>query len=269
MPIEVVFLDLGSTLIYAQEPWPPVLAHADQELVRCLRHAGFPIESTTLSGGFDTFLDAYYAQRDKDNVEPTTFVFLRDMLAENGYSSVPDPILRRALGSMYAVTERNWYVEEDAIPTLASLKDKSYRLGLISNTSDDNNVQALVDQGGFRPFFEVLVTSADCGIRKPHPHIFQIALDHFSIQPGQAVMVGDTLEADIAGANSLGIYSVWLTRRAERSGHSAVLQQPFNKLRASAQEVDSGQGLALQPRAVIQTLSELPALLASLRQPSP
>ena len=102
MSIEVVFLDLGSTLIYAQEPWLPVLARADQELLRCLRQAGFPVESNTLRRGFDTFLDAYYDQRDKDNLEPTTFVFLRELLTRNGFGSVPDPILRRTLGSMYA-----------------------------------------------------------------------------------------------------------------------------------------------------------------------
>jgi HAD superfamily hydrolase (TIGR01662 family) len=300
IPIEVIFLDLGSTLIYAQEPWPPVLARADQELVRFLRQTGFPIESTTLSDGFDIFLDAYYAQREKDNVEPTTFVFLRDMLAENGYSNVPDLILRRALGSMYAVAERNWYVEEDAISTLASLREDGYRLGLISNTSDDNNVHALVDQCGFRPFFDLILTSAGCGYRKPHPRIFQIALEHFSIQPGQAVMVGDTLEADIAGANSLRIYSIWITRRAESSDPSTALRPIFDTVRAAsagaqpvrdgklkasaqdagsgsdistvlrqAQDISSGQVPAIQPKAVIQALSELPALLARLRQTSP
>jgi HAD superfamily hydrolase (TIGR01662 family) len=300
IPIEVTFLDLGSTLIYAQEPWPPVLARADQELVRCLRQASFPIESTTLSGGFDTFLDAYYAQRGKDNVEPTTFVFLRDMLAENGYSRVPDPILRRALGSMYAVAERNWYVEEDAISTLVSLREDGYRLGLISNTSDDNNVHALVDQCGFRQFFDLILTSAGCGYRKPHPRIFQIALKQFGIQPGQAVMVGDTLEADIAGANNVGIYSVWITRRVESSDPSTALRQNFDTVRAAsagmpairdgklkastqdagfgsdpstvlrqAQDISSGQVTAIQPKAVIQALSVLPALLASLRKTSP
>jgi HAD superfamily hydrolase (TIGR01662 family) len=184
------------------------------------------------------------------------------MLAENGYSRVPDLILRRALGSMYAVAERNWYVEEDAISTLASLREDGYRLGLISNTSDDNNVHALVDQCGFRPFFDLILNSAGCGYRKPHPRIFQIALEHFSIQPGQAIMVGDTLEADIAGANSLGIYSIWITRRAgSGSDPSTVLRQ--------AQDISSGQVPAIQPKAVIQALSVLPALLASLRQTSP
>ena len=257
IPIEVIFLDLGSTLIYAQEAWPPVLVRADQELVRYLRQAGFPIERTTLSGGFNTFLDAYYAQREKDNVESSTFIFLHDLLTESGYSSVPDPILRRALGSMYAVAERNWFVEEDAISTLASLKEEGYRLGLISNTSDDNNVQALVDQCGFRPFFDLILTSASCGYRKPDPRIFQIALEHFSIQPQQALMVGDTLEADIAGANSLGIFSVWITRRASSgSDPSTALRQ--------AQDISSGQVPANEPKAVIQALSELPALLENL-----
>jgi len=261
MPIKVVFFDLGSTLICAKEPWPPVLARADRELVRSLRQAGVSIDNTLLYQGFGTFLDAYYAQRGQDYIERTTIVILRDRLIENGYDSVPDPILRRALGSMYTVTERNWHVEEDAVSTLASLRENGYRLGLITNTSDEDNTQALVDQGGLRPFFDLILTSAGCGIRKPHPRIFQIALDHFKIQPEQAIMVGDTLEADIAGANNLGIYSIWITRRVGGSDPSTGLRQ--------APPDNSEQGPTIQPKAAIQTLSELPALLENLRRPSP
>jgi len=268
--MNILLFDLGSTLIYAKEPWPPVLARADRELVRALHRAGIPMDGAALHGDFDTFLDAYYAQRDKDNLEPTTFVVLRDMLAENGFGSVPDPILRRALGSMYAVTERNWRVEEDALSTLASLREAGCCLGMISNTSDDNNVQALVDQCGFRPFFDLILTSAGWGYRKPHARIFQIALEHFGIQPGQAVMVGDTPEADIAGANRLGIYSVWITRRAGPGSEpsTGTGSDPSAALR-QAQDISSGQVPAIQPKAVIQALSELPALLASLRRTSP
>jgi HAD superfamily hydrolase (TIGR01662 family) len=240
-----LFFDLGSTLLYTQEPWPPVLANASEALERQLHQDGVPVDSAILHNGFDNFLDAYYAQRAGDNLELTSFVFLRDLLARNGFGSVPDFILRCALDAMYAVTERNWHIETDAIPTLSSLMAKGYRLGMITNASDENNTQALIDQNGLRLYFEFIISSAKCGIRKPDARIFQLALDHLGIQPTEAVMIGDTLEADILGANQLGIYSIWITRRA--------VLPPDGEL-------------TIQPQAVIASLSDLPSLLASLHE---
>jgi putative hydrolase of the HAD superfamily len=144
---------------------------------------------------------------------------------------------------MYAVTQQNWYLEEDAISTLETLKSRGYRLGLISNTSDDRNVQGIVDRTGLRPFFEVILTSAALGIRKPDERIFQIALERFGVQPGTAVMVGDTLNADVLGANQSGIYSIWITHRA--------------------QIPEEGE-LAIQPQAVVSALHQIPDLLAEI-----
>jgi FMN phosphatase YigB (HAD superfamily) len=114
-------------------------------------------------------------------------------------------------------------------------------MGLVSNAGDDRNVQTLVDREGLRPFFEFTITSAACGWRKPDARIFQLALDHFGVRPAEAVMIGDTLEADILGANRLGIYSIWITRRA--------ILPPDGEL-------------AIQPQAVISSLTNLLPLLA-------
>lgn len=245
MSLEVAFFDLGSTLIYAKDPWPPIFVRADQELVKVLQRAGIPIDSQTFYDDFGTFIDAYYAQRNEDHVERTSFAALHDLLTEKGYAHLPKPVLRAALDAMYSVTRGNWYAEDDAIPTLAALKAQGYRLGMISNASDDANVQYQVDQWGFRPYFDFVITSAACGIRKPHPRIFQIALDYFKIQPEQAVMIGDTLSADVLGANQLGMYSIWITRRVELPPDGA---------------------LDIQPQAIISNLKDLPVLLESIQR---
>ncbi len=263
MPIQVLLFDLGSTLIYAKEPWPPIFLHADEELVRVLHRAGIPIDGQTFYDDFGTFIDAYYAQRSEDHVERTSFAALRELLTGQGYANVPDAVLRAALDAMYTVTRGNWCIEEDAIPTLATLKAQGYWLGMISNASDDANVQYQIDQWGLRPYFDFIITSAACGIRKPHPAIFQIALDHFKIQPEQAAMIGDTLSADIVGANNLGMYSIWITRRA------AAGSDPIMTALRQTQGVGSGTGPDIQPKAAIQTLSELPPLLENLRSASP
>jgi len=240
--IQVVFFDLGSTLIYAKDPWPDFFRLGDAALVRVLRHAGIPLEAETFYKEYGTFLDQYYAHQAPENTtERTAFSVLREILVEKGCLNVPDPILRSALDALYAVTNRNWYIEEDAIPTLTGLRDTGYRLGLISNTSDDSHVQLLVDENGLRPYFEFVITSAGFGIRKPDRRIFQAALDHFRIQADAAVMVGDTLEADVLGANGMGMHSIWITRRA------------------------AGPNPAIVPKATVAALHEIPALLESLR----
>jgi FMN phosphatase YigB (HAD superfamily) len=54
-----------------------------------------------------------------------------------------------------------------------------------------------------------MAISADLGIRKPAPGIFLYALDALSVAPEQAVMVGDSLTADVAGAQDAGIFAIW------------------------------------------------------------
>jgi putative hydrolase of the HAD superfamily len=241
--IQVVFFDLGSTLVYSKDPWPPFYEQADRALVGMLYRAGIEIDPSSFFTEFGGFIRSYYDKSVADNLEQTTFTVLRDMLSRKGFRSVPEPILRAALEAMYAVTQKNWYLEEDAISTLETLKSRGYRLGLISNTSDDKNVQGIVDRWGLRPFFETIITSAALGIRKPDAHIFQVALDCFQIQPEAAAMVGDMLDADVLGANQSRIYSIWITRR---------IQAP-----------EEGE-LAIQPQAVITALDQIPDLLVEI-----
>ena len=241
--IQVVFFDLGSTLVYSKDPWPLFYEQADQALVEMLYRAGVDIDPASFYTEFGGFIRSYYDKSVEDNLEQTTFTVLRDMLSRKGFRSVPEPILRDALESMYAVTQKNWYLEEDAISTLETLKSRSYRMGLISNTSDDKNVQGIVDRWGLRPFFETIITSAALGIRKPDARIFQAALDCFRVQPEAAAMVGDMLDADVLGANQSGIYSIWITRRIH---------------------VPEEGELMIQPQAVITALDQIPDLLVEV-----
>ena len=241
--LKVILFDLGSTLLYSKDPWPPIYEQADRALVKVLQQAGIPLEIKAFSSEFETFLDSYYAGRGKSTLEKTTFSALRELLEQKGFPDVPGSTLRAALDAMYSITQQNWYLEDDALPTLRTLREQGYQLGMVSNTSDDKNVQELVDRYGLRPHFEIIVTSAGCGVRKPDEGIFQPALEHFGVPAGQTAMVGDILEADILGANQLGLYSIWITRRAEETGEGE---------------------LAIQPQAVISTLAQLPGLLAEL-----
>ena len=122
---------------------------------------------------------------------------LRDLLTDEGFRDAPDPVVRTALDAKYAITQGNWHLETDAHATLRALQQDGYTLALLSNAADDPDVQTLLDQDNLRHYFSFIRTSADCGYRKPHPRIFEEALQALNLHPAECAMVGDTLNADI------------------------------------------------------------------------
>lgn len=242
MKREFVLFDLGNTLMYFDSEWSRVLPESNTALLKSLHKDGIRVEDQDFLRLIEARLQEYYQARDTEFLEYTTGYMLLSLLSELGYPEVPERVLQRALRAMYAVTQAHWQLEDDAKPTLEALLKRGCRLGLISNAGDDQDVQTLVDKFGLRPYFDVILTSAAQGIRKPNPRIFWNALQRLGAAPAQALMVGDTLGADILGARNAGIFSVWITRRADKAANQAHLE-------------------TIRPDATIETLSEVVDLL--------
>jgi HAD superfamily hydrolase (TIGR01549 family) len=103
-------------------------------------------------------------------------------------------------------------IYEDAPPVLAELRAQGLRLGLVSNTGRDLDV--------FVKHHELDVDAAlgsgAFGRTKPHPTIFQAVLERLEVEPGDAVMVGDSPVDDIEGARASGIGLAFLLDREGR-----------------------------------------------------
>ena len=209
--IRHIIFDLGGTLMHSREDWAPVFARADQALTSKLKENDIELDAIV----FRDRLHEYYEQRDHDYQETTYHLVLRELLKDLGYAEVAEPILRSALDAMYTVTQTNWLLEDDTVATIQKLKSNQYHLGIFSNAGDDKDVQELIENFGIRSYFDFVLTSAAAYYRKPHPRAFEIALAQWSIAPEDAVMVGDSLEADMRGAKRLNMKTIWLTRRAQ------------------------------------------------------
>jgi putative hydrolase of the HAD superfamily len=220
-PIRHVLFDLGGTLMHSHGDWKPVFERADQALTNKLREHHIILDARI----FRARLHEYYAQRDKDFQETTYHFVLRELLKELGYAKVAERILRSALDAMFSITQSNWELEEDTVSNIQILKSNNYHLGIFSNAGDDQDVQELVKNFGIRSYFDFVLTSAACYYRKPYARAFEIALAQWSIPPEDAVMIGDSLEADIYGAKKLGMQSVWITRRAQINVDERVTQR--------------------------------------------
>ena len=213
--IQAVLFDLGDTLMYSPDPWPPVFERAGRMLTHVLISNGARLDGESFHLKFLKALEEYYAERERNLRETSTLTILQHLLIENDQANFPVSTLRTALDEFYAITQQNWHLELDTIPMLEKLHNSGFHIGLISNAGDDRDVRQQVKNFGIEPYFDFILTSAACGYRKPHPYIFGLALNQWGYLPDEVAMVGDRLDADMGGAKLLGIYTIWIKRRTK------------------------------------------------------
>jgi putative hydrolase of the HAD superfamily len=83
---------------------------------------------------------------------------------------------------------------------------KTYRLGVISNA--DGKIADVLDHCGIADCFETITDSGIVGKEKPHPLIFQRALESLSVTPEESLYTGDVYSVDYLGATQVGMRSV-------------------------------------------------------------
>jgi putative hydrolase of the HAD superfamily len=102
----------------------------------------------------------------------------------------------------------NFELFEDALPVLDELRDAEIKIGLVSN-----GIRDLTEfVAHHRLQVDAIVDSRSHGRVKPHPTIFQAALDLLGVDAGDTVMVGDSLVEDVEGARALGMHAILIDR---------------------------------------------------------
>jgi HAD superfamily hydrolase (TIGR01549 family) len=249
--IRGLIFDLGSTLIRFNGEWRDVVSEAHLALVEQLQDDGLRIDGAKVASEFRRQMEIYYHERESDFIEVTTAFVLRSVLADLGFSEVSDEILRRALERMYRLTEGHWSPMPGVHDVLRSLSREGYRMGMISNAGNEANVHRLIDRANLRDYFDPILISAAVGLRKPNPALFEMVLRAWSLAPEEVVMIGDTLGADILGAQNAGVHQIWLTVDADT---------PANRAHAGT----------IIPEASASTLAEVTAVLSGrFQSPAP
>jgi putative hydrolase of the HAD superfamily len=132
-------------------------------------------------------------------------------LQELGHDVQPDdPRIALAVDTYFTAFTDYAVPIPGTMDMLATLKGK-YRLGLLSNLTHAPAALHILDKLGMAPFFDTVVVSGQLGYRKPHPRVFLALLDQLGTSGEQTIFVGDNLEADIQGAQHMGIQPVWMT----------------------------------------------------------
>lgn len=138
------------------------------------------------------------------------YIFWKELLREI-INSEPD---YRSVLSLYNLFIKEYVssikIYPDVIPILKRIKHK-YDLAIIAN-GNYIRCNKLISHCRLKRFFKQIITSDEIGIKKPDPLIFKYALYSMKCTPEQSIMVGDRLDTDIAGANSVGMYTVRVLR---------------------------------------------------------
>lgn len=96
---------------------------------------------------------------------------------------------------------------DGAKKVLAYLRDR-YQLHIISNGFKETTLMKM-DLSGLNPYFTHVIISENVGVNKPNQAIFKHALELASARLSESVMIGDSLEADIYGAQQFGMNAIY------------------------------------------------------------
>ena len=113
-----------------------------------------------------------------------------------------DAIMRASMHNLAPV--------EGAIATIRELHGAGYRLGVVSSAIHHDVVSWALASFGLVEAFDVIVTSARCGVYKSNPTIYRHALDLLDDLPERSIHVGDSLQWDAGTASQLGMSTVLL-----------------------------------------------------------
>jgi putative hydrolase of the HAD superfamily len=120
-----------------------------------------------------------------------------------------DEELNRFLDAEHAAWEPARVLGGTTHALLETLRSRGLRLGVVSNAFDPGwLLHRDLEQMGIAQRIDFAVFSSEVGKRKPHPEIFEAALEALSVEAGDAMFVGDRLFEDIRGANELGMTTV-------------------------------------------------------------
>lgn len=108
------------------------------------------------------------------------------------------------LSFLYDMEKRELAPREGLRETLTALRDRGYRLAIISNVMSTTYIPHFLRENGISEFFEDIQMSSLCRIRKPRPEIFGRSLAALGLTKEEVVYVGDTISRDIRGARAAG-----------------------------------------------------------------
>ena len=197
--IRGVFFDLGGTLRICDE----APEHQERAKARMAELAG----RTDVQNFIDMVEERYAPYRDwalTENKEAGDFeLWNRWLLPEMDGERLA--AVCHELTYQYRQVKGKRRVVDGGLQVIRGLHERGYRLGIISNLIGENEIPDWLREDGLAQYFDAVVLSSVCHIRKPDPQIYHMGCQELGLAPEECVRVADTLGRDITGAKAAGI----------------------------------------------------------------
>ena len=194
-PTHVITVDAAGTLI---RPWPSVGA----VYAKTAREFGLSVQDEEVDQRFYEVFGKVQKDRkitsgeEKDFWKQVVLAVFEPYAADRNLDS-----LFEELWELFARGE-HWRLAEGAKEVLGQLKDRGYRLAVLSN--NDSRLRSVLEDLGIDSLFDKIFISSEMGVEKPEPEIFREVEKSFGEEPSSFLHLGDSYSRDFEGAQRAG-----------------------------------------------------------------
>ncbi|MBI4605768.1 MAG: HAD-IA family hydrolase [Planctomycetes bacterium] len=211
--IDTVLFDVGGTILRVQPSVGEIYAE------RAAAH-GQAVPPAEVTRRFRTAWKHSVERSRARGYRTSDEILRREWLAivRETFGELVDPAgVPRLFEDLYAcfISARAWVVVPGVRETLAHLRSRGLRLGVLSNW--DSRLRPLLAELGLDEHLDFIVVSHEVGFEKPHPAMFEQAIRLSGSHRRRIVHVGDSYHADIAPARALELRTLWIAPSAERA----------------------------------------------------
>jgi len=200
MKIKGVFFDLGGTLRIC-EPNPE---HQRRALERMAELVGADDCDAFIKMVDERYDGAYRDWALGENREANDLeLWVKWLLPELGEEKLRP--VSHELTYQYRQVKGKRRVVEGGLEVIRTLHRRGYKLGIISNLIGEHEIYMWLEEDGLTQYFDAVILSSQCGIRKPDPAMYLMGCEALGLQPWECVSVADNLNRDITGAKAANI----------------------------------------------------------------
>ena len=238
---KAVFFDLGGTLRIAllEEAW---MRHARRKMAEI---AGAPVPYEEFYQMIEERYEPYRDWALRENKESgDEELWCKWLLPDYDQARIKQ--VCHELSFQYRQCKGRRIVVDGGVEVIKGLHERGYKLGIISNLIGENEVPDWLEEDGLDQYFDSVILSSVCGLRKPCFEIYQLAAKEMGVELSECVSVADNIKRDIPGAKKAGV------------GCNIIFSSPEKK--HPVEYTDENR-----PDAVIEDFREILNLLPSLR----
>ena len=239
---KAVFFDLGGTLRIAllEEPY---MKHARRKMAEI---AGSPVPYEEFYQIIEERYEPYRKWALGENKESgDEELWCKWLLPDYDQARIKQ--VCHELSFQYRQCKGRRVVVDGGVEVIKGLHERGYRLGIISNLIGENEVPDWLEEDGLDKYFDSVILSSVCHMRKPCGEIYQLCAKEMGVDLADCVSVADNIKRDIPGAKKAGV------------GCNIIFSSPEKKHPVEFTE-------ETRPDAVIQDFREILDLLPPLSQ---